>query len=182
MTRTRARAAVLFAAAAFGLTIVSACSTSPSTPSTPAPPAATSSAEQSPSQSTGLRLVSANVGNLGSVVTDGRGMTLYRFDKDTAKPPTSNCKGDCATKWPPLLAGSGDITVQGIDKSLLGTLTRGDGSKQVTLNGWALYYFSGDSKAGDSKGQGVGGTWFAATPEGKKAVETSGSSSSNYGY
>jgi predicted lipoprotein with Yx(FWY)xxD motif len=124
---------------------------------------------------------------LGSMVTDSAGMTLYRFDKDTNKPPASNCKGSCATTWPPLLAGSAGlsgISVQGVDKALLGTITRDDGSLQVTLNGWALYYFASDSAPGDAKGQGVGGVWFAATPEGKKATPSmaSSSSSSSYGY
>ena len=116
-----------------------------------------------------IELTTANVGNLGTVVTDKDGMTLYRFDKDTANPSVSNCNSDCAVKWPPALVSGDNFQVQGIDRPLVGTLTRADGTKQLTVNGWAMYRFAEDKVCGEAKGQGVGGTWFAATPEGKKA-------------
>jgi predicted lipoprotein with Yx(FWY)xxD motif len=129
---------------------------------------------------------------LGAIVTDDGGRTLYRFDEDSADPSVSNCAGDCAAKWPPALAGS-TVRVQGVAKELVGTVTRADGSKQLTLNGWPLYRLAKDAKAGDTLGQGVGGTWFAATPEGKKAAEQAtgesqdgdsdtGDNGSGYGY
>ncbi|KAA2256343.1 hypothetical protein F0L68_26545 [Solihabitans fulvus] len=188
MTRTRTGALVLAATAALGLTLLSACGSG----SYGAAPASTPSSQQAASQpqeagsKTALRLTANNVGRLGQVVTDTTGFTLYRFDKDTAKPSASNCDGDCAKAWPPVLAGSGDVQTKGIDTSLLGTVTRKDGTAQVTLNGWPLYRFAKDTAAGDAKGQGVGGTWFAATPQGKKAVETAASPSpsagTGYGY
>ncbi|WP_330336502.1 SCO0930 family lipoprotein [Streptomyces sp. NBC_00557] len=105
---------------------------------------------------------------LGKVVTDGSGLTLYRFDQDTANPPKSNCEGACATTWPPVPAD--DATAgAGIDKSLLGEVTRADGTKQLTIGGWPAYRYAKDAKAGDAKGQGVGGKWFALAPNGKKA-------------
>lgn len=110
----------------------------------------------------------ADTDKLGEVVTDSAGMTLYRFDKDTAEPPKSNCDGDCATAWPPVPA-SGATAPIGVDKTLLGEVTRTDGSKQLTYEGWPLYRFAKDTKAGDTKGQGVGGTWYATAPDGKKA-------------
>ncbi|MGW4206046.1 SCO0930 family lipoprotein [Streptomyces sp. NPDC004726] len=109
-----------------------------------------------------------NSPELGKVVTDSAGLTLYRFDKDTASPPKSNCDGDCAKAWPVVAAG-GASAAPGIDASLIGEVTRSDGSKQLTIGGWPMYRYAQDTKAGDAKGQGVGGTWFASAPDGKKA-------------
>ncbi|MDQ0584833.1 SCO0930 family lipoprotein [Streptomyces rishiriensis] len=127
-------------------------------------------------QGAGELAVSAN-GGLGKILTDGAGKTLYRFDADTAEPPKSNCDGDCATAWPPVSAD--DISAgDGIDKSLLGEVTRTDGTKQLTVAGWPAYYYAKDAKAGDTTGQGVGNKWFALTPEGKKAKAAGSSSES----
>ncbi|WP_328535549.1 SCO0930 family lipoprotein [Streptomyces sp. NBC_00344] len=106
---------------------------------------------------------------LGKVVTDSAGLTLYRFDKDTASPPKSNCDGDCVKAWPPVPAGS-VTAAPGADAALIGQVTRGDGTKQLTIAGWPMYRYAKDTKAGDAKGQGVGGTWFASAPDGKKAA------------
>ncbi|WP_107419972.1 SCO0930 family lipoprotein, partial [Streptomyces carpinensis] len=105
---------------------------------------------------------------LGKVLTDSAGMTFYRFDQDTAEPPKSNCDGDCAKAWPPVPAG--DATAgAGIDKALLGEVTRADGTKQLTIAGWPAYRYAKDTKAGEVSGQGVGGKWYAMAPNGKKA-------------
>lgn len=106
---------------------------------------------------------------LGKVVTDSEGLTLYRFDKDTAQPPKSNCEGACATTWP-VVSAKGAVAPPGVDESLMGEITRSDGSKQLTIDGWPMYRYAKDKKAGDAKGQGVGGTWYAAAPDGKKAA------------
>ncbi|WP_369231046.1 SCO0930 family lipoprotein [Streptomyces sp. R21] len=126
--------------------------------------------EQGAAQSAaaGALAVAENV-KLGKVVTDSAGMTLYRFDKDTAEPPKSNCDGDCATAWPPVPA-DGATAAAGVDKAALGEVTRADGSKQLTIDGWPMYRYAKDTKAGDTNGQGVGGTWFASAPNGKKAA------------
>ncbi|MCP2262730.1 hypothetical protein ACFQHV_00760 [Promicromonospora thailandica] len=105
---------------------------------------------------------------LGHVVADGEGFTLYRFDDDTASPSTTTCYGDCATTWPPVLTRN-KIVYTGIDQALLGTTTRDDGSLQVTLGGWPLYRFSGDTEPGQINGEAVGGVWFTAAPDGTKA-------------
>ncbi|TGA96617.1 SCO0930 family lipoprotein [Streptomyces sp. MZ04] len=105
---------------------------------------------------------------LGKVVTDSEGRTLYRFDKDTAQPPKSNCEGACATTWP-VVSAKGAVAPPGVDESLMGEITRSDGAKQLTIDGWPMYRYAKDKKAGDAKGQGVGGTWYAAAPDGKKA-------------
>ncbi|UYQ65934.1 SCO0930 family lipoprotein [Streptomyces peucetius] len=106
---------------------------------------------------------------LGKVVADSAGLTLYRFDKDTANPPKSNCEGDCAKTWPVVAAG-GASAAPGVDPSLIGEVTRADGTKQLTIDGWPMYRYAKDTKAGDVKGQGIGGTWYAAAPDGKKAA------------
>ncbi|MFF3846951.1 SCO0930 family lipoprotein [Streptomyces sp. NPDC002328] len=117
--------------------------------------------------SAGELAVSANA-ELGKVLIDGDGKTLYRFDADLAEPPKSNCDGDCAKAWPPVPAD--DATAgDGIDKSLLGEVTRSDGSKQLTVDGWPVYRYAKDANSGDVNGQGVGGKWFALAPDGKKA-------------
>ncbi|WP_433331871.1 SCO0930 family lipoprotein [Spirillospora sp. CA-294931] len=111
----------------------------------------------------------ANVEKLGKVVTDGEGRTLYRFDKDTARPPASTCMGACATAWPPVWANNEDPQVKGVDQNLVGKVKRPDGKWQVTLGGWPMYRYAKDQSPGDVKGQGVQGTWYASAPDGKKA-------------
>ncbi|MER7440371.1 hypothetical protein [Micromonospora avicenniae] len=107
--------------------------------------------------------------DIGTYVADGKGMTLYRFDKDTAKPSKSNCNGDCAKTWPPLLIKSpGQIYPSGVNPQLVGYVERADGTCQVTIAGWPVYLFAKDTKPGEIKGQGVGGTWFAVSPTGGK--------------
>ncbi|MET9479158.1 SCO0930 family lipoprotein [Streptomyces sp. NPDC006638] len=106
---------------------------------------------------------------LGEVVTDSEGFTLYRFDKDTASPPKSNCEGDCEKAWP-VVSAEGAKAPAGVDASLLGEVARADGTKQLTIAGWPMYRYAQDESPGDANGQGVGGTWFASAPDGKKAA------------
>ena len=112
-------------------------------------------------------LVNRKLPRMGNVVTNQDGFTLYRFQKDTPDPPTSNCSGDCLKLWPPALVGADLPKLKDVDENLVGTITRADGTKQLTLNGWALYRYVGDTKPGTWKGQNVGGTWFAIAPTGK---------------
>ncbi|MFD9593632.1 SCO0930 family lipoprotein [Kitasatospora sp. NPDC059973] len=107
-------------------------------------------------------------GQLGPVLTDRQGFTLYRFDKDTAKPPLSNCAGACAATWPPVVNDSTTAPGAGIDQDKLGQVTRADGTQQLTVGGWPAYRYAQDTVPGDTKGQGVGGTWFAMAPDGTK--------------
>jgi len=124
---------------------------------------------EAPTAST-IRLVAKSVPKMGDVVQDGDGRTLYRFDKDTPKPPKSNCENACAETWPPLLS-KGAPQLEGIDPALVGTVKRADGSDQVTIDGWAIYTYSKDEAPGQWKGQGVGNTWFVIQPNGKRNVE-----------
>ena len=124
-------------------------------------------------------LSTAQSSSLGTIVTDSKGKTVYLYTKDTASPSKSNCSGQCAQNWPPVPSSS--AAVQGIDKSLIGSITRDDGTKQMTLAGWPLYEFAGDASSGDVKGQGVGGVWFAVTPSGGKATGTASTGSGSGG-
>jgi predicted lipoprotein with Yx(FWY)xxD motif len=104
-------------------------------------------------------------------VTNEKGRTVYRFDNDSTKPPTTTCFGECAKIWEPVLAGKKGFAIKGnkIDKSKVGTIDRPEG-KQLTLNGWPLYYFHKDKELGQTAGYGVNGVWFAIAPDGKKAA------------
>ncbi|WP_418960446.1 SCO0930 family lipoprotein [Streptomyces tritici] len=106
---------------------------------------------------------------LGKVLTDAEGFTLYRFDKDSASPPKATCEGECAKAWP-VVTPAGAKAPAGVDQSLLGEVTRSDGTKQLTVDGWPMYRYAKDTAPGDVNGHGVGGTWFAAAPDGKKAA------------
>nr|WP_039923405.1 lipoprotein [Amycolatopsis decaplanina] len=117
-----------------------------------------------------VQLMASEAGELNPVVVNGAGLTLYRFDKDTAKPSKSTCDGECAKTWPPVLVtGGSKIFLAGVKKSAVGTVERSDGTRQVTIAGWPVYRFAKDTEPGDTKGQGVGGTWFGVTPNGQKA-------------
>ena len=105
--------------------------------------------------------------DLGKVVVDSGGRTVYVFDKDTPGSGTSACTAACLTKWPPVPAPSGKLTADGVTGKI-DTITRDDGTKQVTLGGMPLYLYSGDSQAGDVTGQAVGGIWWAVSPDGAK--------------
>jgi predicted lipoprotein with Yx(FWY)xxD motif len=112
-------------------------------------------------------LVGKKLPRMGQVVTDQDGWVLYRFDKDSADPPQSNCVDKCAQVWPPALT-DGNPQLQGVSDDKVGTVTRQDGTRQITIGGWPVYRYIGDKKPGQWKGQGVGGTWFVVSPNGKK--------------
>ncbi|GGR68925.1 hypothetical protein GCM10010169_10450 [Micromonospora fulviviridis] len=112
-------------------------------------------------------LVGKKLPRMGQVVTDQDGWVLYRFDKDSADPPQSNCVDKCAQVWPPALT-DGNPQLQGVSDDKVGTVTRQDGTRQITIGGWPVYRYIGDKKPGQWKGQGVGGTWFVVDPNGKK--------------
>ncbi len=99
---------------------------------------------------------------LGDILTDGEGWTMYLFTRDT--PNHTVCYDRCATAWPPLLVGTGvEPQLDGIGGTLA-TIVRNDGNRQVTYNGFPLYYYNVDKKPGDTTGQGVGNVWYIITP------------------
>jgi predicted lipoprotein with Yx(FWY)xxD motif len=113
--------------------------------------------------------------DLGTVVVDAKGRTVYVFDKDQPGSGKISCSGDCLTKWPAVVP-DGQPKADGVSGDL-GTITRDDGTMQVTLDGSPLYLFAGDSKPGDVTGQAVGGVWWVVGADGKKITKTSAPSS-----
>jgi predicted lipoprotein with Yx(FWY)xxD motif len=102
--------------------------------------------------------------NLGPILVDSRGMTLYLYTMDTAN--TSTCYNSCSTVWSPYLTDGMPTAGSGVTASMLGTTTRTDGSTQVTYNGHPLYYFAMDKGPGDTTGEGVQNVWYVITPQG----------------
>ncbi|WP_369779691.1 hypothetical protein [Streptomyces sp. R33] len=146
-----------------------------------APDAAPAAVPKKPVARSWVQLSAGKAGTLDPVVINGAGFTLYRFDKDSAQPSKSTCLDACASTWPPyLVAKGGKVFLDGIPKSAIGFIPR-DGAFQVTIGGWPVYLFSKDTKPGATNGQGVGGTWFGVTPDGKKAGQGSGSAGQNGG-
>ena len=118
--------------------------------------------------------------SLGTIVVDSKGRTVYLFTVDSNKPPKSNCDTGCDSVWPPVPApASGAPTLSGVDSSKVGVVTRSDGSKQLTLNGWPLYEYEGDSAAGEVKGENVQGSWFAVSPQGTKVTSAASTQSTS---
>jgi predicted lipoprotein with Yx(FWY)xxD motif len=102
---------------------------------------------------------------LGTILVDQDGKTLYLFEADSMN--KSNCSGACLSLWPPVMANGKATAGSGVTAGMIGTAT---GSSQVTYAGHPLYWFSGDTKAGDTNGQGLtdfGGAWYAVSPAGK---------------
>jgi predicted lipoprotein with Yx(FWY)xxD motif len=120
---------------------------------------------------------------LGKILVDDQGRTLYLFAKDPGT--KSACSGGCATAWPPLRASGKPTAGGGAKASLLGTTPRSDGKPQVTYNGHPLYGYQGDSKPGDTTGQGnpgFGAPWYVLSPAGNAITTTSSSSGGGNGY
>lgn len=113
--------------------------------------------------------------DLGEIVVDGQGMTVYMFTNDTQGATTSACADQCAAAWPAVHAASATPSVEGVTGDV-GTITGIDGEPQATLNGWPLYLYAQDQAPGDVTGQGVGGVWYAISPGGEP-ITTGGSSS-----
>jgi predicted lipoprotein with Yx(FWY)xxD motif len=125
--------------------------------------------------------VSSNA-DLGDVLVDANGRTLYLFEKDSGT--TSACTGGCASVWPPLRASGNPTVGSDATASQIGTTKRADGAPQVTYNGHPLYTFTGDQKPGDVNGQGLtnfGGLWYAVSPTGD-AVTSASTSSAGFSY
>jgi predicted lipoprotein with Yx(FWY)xxD motif len=108
--------------------------------------------------------------SLGKVLVNGKGVTLYLFEKD--KKGKSACSGQCAAAWPPLLTKGKPTASGGASSSKLGTTRRSDGTTQVTYAGHPLYTFIMDkNKPGSTKGEGLdafGAEWYVVGTNGKK--------------
>jgi predicted lipoprotein with Yx(FWY)xxD motif len=106
---------------------------------------------------------------IGEVLVDADGRTLYVFDSD--EQGASTCYDDCADDWPALI-GEHPVAAEGADEGLVGTATREDGSDQVTYDDWPLYYWAGDEERGDVDGHGVGGVWWTIDASGEPQRDT----------
>jgi predicted lipoprotein with Yx(FWY)xxD motif len=123
--------------------------------------------EEEPAGDAGGAELAVADSDLGEILVDGEGMSLYRFDPD--EQGESTCYDDCEATWPPL---EGPVTAgEGVDESLIGETERTDGTVQATYDSWPLYYYGPDSAAGDVTGQGVGEVWWVLAPDGSSITE-----------
>jgi predicted lipoprotein with Yx(FWY)xxD motif len=139
----------LFAATVFALALLALA------------PAAMSGASTAPT-------LTAKPSSYGRVLFDGRGYVLYAFTRDANG--RSACYGACAKAWPVYYANGTLRAGIGIKRALVGTTKRRDGRRQITYAGRPLYYYVGDTKAGQIRCQNVaefGGTWLVVRPSGK---------------
>ncbi len=129
--------------------------------------ASSAPASASPAAAATTTVIETRTGSDGTFLTNGSGRTVYMFAKDAMD--QSACSGACAAAWPPVTV-SGKLVASGSAKaSDLGMITRSDGAKQATYDGHALYYFAGDSAAGQTNGQGLNGfgaKWWLVAPSG----------------
>jgi predicted lipoprotein with Yx(FWY)xxD motif len=180
MRITRTGAGIRALAAIGGvLLLVAACSSSGA--STAPSAAAASSAPSSAASGGGeaYTLAVAN-GTVGAYLTGEDGKTLYEFTPDSAN--TTTCTDTCAQNWPPFTVTADDTLTPGAGVTgALTTFARPDGTMQVAINGLPLYYYAGDTKAGDTTGQGKAGKWFVASPTGAAPSGSTEPSSSSKG-
>lgn len=99
----------------------------------------------------------APVHKSGGMLVDAKGMTVYTYDKDSANSGKSACTGPCADNWPAVQAGDAKLSAP------YGSITREDGTKQLTYKGKPLYTFMKDKKAGDKAGDKVKDVWHVVT-------------------
>lgn len=99
-------------------------------------------------------------------LVDQLGRALYMYTADVQNENTSACTAECLTQWPPVIVTGTPQAGNGVDASLLGTITREDGTLQATYNGWPLYTYTGDAGPGTTSGQAMGGAWFLVSGTG----------------
>jgi len=156
-------------AAAAATVVVAACGTSGG-PSAGLHVPASSSAPRARAMTAVGPTLTARHTALGTILTTGRGFTVYAFEAD--KGSRSVCLGACAAAWPPVTSASTHITVAGgAARSLVGQTTRPGGQRQLTYAGHPLYIFVGDTSPGATNGQGseaFGARWDVLLPAGKE--------------
>jgi predicted lipoprotein with Yx(FWY)xxD motif len=131
---------------------------------------ASTAAATTPAVGPAVLVTAKPASKLGTVLAAGpKKLTVYMFEGD--KGAASNCSGACAAVWPPVTTGAAPTVSGGAKSADLGTITRADGTKQVTYKGHPLYFFARDKDAGDAYGQGVkgfGADWYVLAPSGSK--------------
>jgi predicted lipoprotein with Yx(FWY)xxD motif len=123
-------------------------------------PAAVSAGEAPARETTSVQVSDSQ---LGDVLVDANGYTLYAFTDDANG--MSTCNGACAQSWPPLTVSADWTAGTGLDRAIFHTITRDDGQAQLVAGEWPLYTFAGDRQPGDVNGQGSLGKWFAVQPD-----------------
>lgn len=157
------------AGSAFGVALlVAACSTGSSgTAAAGSSSPAGASSSSAAAGGSGSTVITTASSSAGTFLANGSGHAVYLWTKDSNG--MSACSGACAGAWPPVTT-TGTVTASGGAKSSdLGTITRSDGTKQVTYDGHPLYFFSGDSGPGMASGQGndgFGAKWWLVSPSG----------------
>jgi predicted lipoprotein with Yx(FWY)xxD motif len=130
-------------------------------------PAPSSGQSAGAAAANGAAKVGAAKSTLGQIIVNGTTRTLYLFEKD--RNGRSACYGPCATYWPPLLSKGNPVALPGANQGLIGTIRRVDGAEQVTYAGHPVYQYVGDSKPGQTTGEGLtdfGAAWDAISPAG----------------
>ena len=130
--------------------------TVPNPTATTAPVTSSSASVAASSSGAATTVMVMAIGGTNTLVGGTNGMTLYTFDKDVADSGKSLCTAGCATKWPPLTVSSGTTPTAGGASGKLATIARDDGTTQVTYNGLPVYFYTGDTKAGDTTGNYTG--------------------------
>jgi predicted lipoprotein with Yx(FWY)xxD motif len=164
----------------FLLLLAGCASTAPVTSSPTGTAGSSMQSTQAPAAKSSVKVASLSVGN---ILVNNDEMTLYILTADPSG--QSTCSGGCATAWPPVTITGEPVAGQGVDPSLLGTLTRPDGSQQLTYAGHALYTYSADRAPGDVNGQGIesyGGTWYVMGPDGQPIPNAVSSSAPGSSY
>ena len=166
---------------AVALLAAAACSSSGSSSGSASSSTSPSAAASAASGSGSSTVITTKTSSGGSFLTNSAGRSIYLFMADSTG--KSACSGACAAAWPPVIAAGQPTAAGGAQTSDLGTITRSDGTKQVTYDGHPLYYFEGDTGPGTDKGQGIdgfGALWYLVAPTGSSittAVTISGSGS-----
>jgi predicted lipoprotein with Yx(FWY)xxD motif len=170
MTSSRRTSLLAGAAAVLVIALLAGCGSGGGTPSAP---------KTTSGHAATLGLANTD---LGKILVDSQARTVYLFKGDSGT--MSACTGACAAAWPPLLANGAPTLGSGTNHSLLATSARPDGTKQLTYHGHPLYLYQGDTKPGDTNGQGVsafGAGWYALSASGaqisKKASGSGGGGS-----
>ena len=171
MTSSRRTSLLAGAAAVLIIALLAGCGGGSSTPSAP---------KTTSGHAATLGLASTD---LGKILVDSQARTLYLFKGDSGA--MSACNGECATDWPPLVANGTPTAGSGAKGSLLATTKRADGASQLTYHGHPLYLYQGDSKPGDTNGQGVsafGAGWYALSANGAQVSKKASGSGGGGGY
>jgi predicted lipoprotein with Yx(FWY)xxD motif len=175
--------ALALGAAACGSDDSGTASTEPAgTKTAPAEPTETNPEPAAPSTDSDVADTSATLTlsladtDVGRVIVDGDGNTVYLFTNDDGTP---TCNDTCADAWPPVPSPA--TASAGLDSDLISSATRADGTEQATYGGWPLYYYAADTAPGDTNGQGIGDVWFTIDATGN-AIGNAIEAPVDYGY